>query len=458
MLRDSQAAYINRMRRGDSLIRVGSIWYGTDALTTVPNIYYFGNKQMQTVLPVRAESAISFSTSMPPTDTIQIELVVNYAAFRTHVQRLCAQTQISPVLPVLNPAVAAIVQPVQTNKHVYAAYGFREVNDQDIRDSSNRAKLIEMYCSVPVQMRVDALAIETIRGAPRNVRILLRVARVLTSNIYGDRVQYVKTMEGALAQQNYIREVVTEGGDNFQIDAMASMLGVDVDGLRDMISAMQGPSAGSAEPGAIMPGEVIDIMAPDIYVVRLATGAAITVMPYGVECFNDMEKLRRYGLESLTEQAGLSGQIGASNDRVKSSLSTFLIPTSGTAGTGAVDSAVNLTVIERGPITLLDGVGGTATQGNEIHFCLINHAVLGDIGNTLLSRGEGFPSPRFSNAKVNTEYITARNEARAAGDVAIQVQLAPNQIGDMCPAAMVRTNRAKLPWSLRADLRGMLGR
>jgi len=446
------------MRRGESLIRIGSIWYGADALTTVPNIYYFGNKQMQTVLPIRAESAISFSTSMPPVDTIQIELVVNYAAFRSHVQRLCAQTQVSPVLPILNPLIASITQPIQTNKQIYAAYGFREVNNQDVRESTNRSKIMEMYCSVPVQMRMDMLAIETIRGAPRNVRILVRVTRVLTANIYGDRVQYVKDMDGAVAQQNYIRDVVTEGGDDFQIDAMASMLGVDVDGLREMIAAMRGPSVTAMEPGAVMPGEIVDIVAPDIYLVRLANSAVITVMPYGVECFNDLEKLRRFGLESLAEQAGLNSQVGAANDRTKAALGTFLLPNSSTPGATATDSSVTVTVIETGPITLLDGIGGAANSTNEIHYCLINHQVLGDLGNTLISRGDGFHSSRFANAKVNPDYVRARNEARALGDTQVQVQIAPNFLGEMCPAAMVRTNRARLPWALRAELRGALGR
>lgn len=127
LLVDTLAPYIDRMTDPNSmetLLRIGHIWYG-EAGTTVTGVYYFANKNIMTAIPLRTESALSFSNSTPPTDSVQIEIIVHYGKFKTHIQKLLAAIQVSPVLPIINPLIAAITQPVVLNKNIYLAYGFK---------------------------------------------------------------------------------------------------------------------------------------------------------------------------------------------------------------------------------------------------------------------------------------------------------------------------------------------
>jgi len=479
MLKDKQKRQIDRMTKGDALLRIGNIWYGEDDRSTVTNIYYFGNKRIQTLLPIRAESAISFSQSMPPMDTLNVELVVNYAAFRTHIQSLTAQAQISPVLPVMNPVIAAMTQPVQLNKRVYLAYGFTDVNKEEILQSTNERRLMEMYSSVPVQMRIDSMSIETMPGTPRDIRIILTLTRALTSNIYGDRVQYVTSMEDAIGQHSYIKKVLSEGGDNLQGDAIAAMMGTDVEGMRGMIDAMRNPEVITQEVGAVLTGSIKELLGPDLYRVELSNGSYVTVMPYGVEALNSLDKLKAFGLESLQASAGLGGEIGASIRMCN----TWLRTTMGMELTGImrstmgtmINSNVQMTVIERGPITRLDGDRATDVgTGNLIYYCLINHLTLSDIGNTLIAMGHGFHSPRYVESKVPAEYRTARTNARNAIRRTIRERVAAlrddsgpdleaegvstNSNPERTAAMLYQLNKAKYPWEQRRELRRELGR
>lgn len=461
--------YISRMTKGDPIMKVGSIWYGVEPGTTVSGISYFGNKQMTTLLPIRTESAISFSTSKPPIDTLQIELIVNYSRFRTHIQRLTAQTQISPVIPIQNPVVAAIAQPVQTNKEVYVAYGFGNVNESDIKKSIAKKTLMKMYSTAPVHMRIDGVHIETIPGSPRDVRILLKVTRVLTANIYGDKVKYVKTMEDAVSQFTYINSILEEDGDNRQGDAIAAMVGIDPDAIRHMMDEMETPLSPGEDLGSSMRGVIAQVIAPDIYAITLSSGRNIIAMPYGVECLNGLEKLRLFELDKYAEDAGVYGELGRSIEEMNSFLEVqfgFMDYINGLVGEEP-SSNVDVTVVEKGPIHRLDSVYNSNDTDTSIHYCLINHEILGDLGNTLISLGHGFPTSMYDSRLVPSEYDEARTEAmtRVAEEIerATSVKESSSSIKtwdsyEVSPAALVLGETLSSPSAMRAYLRGLTGR
>lgn len=448
MLKNNEKTHIDRMKHGESLLRIGAIWFGNDSKSTVTHIYYFGNKQIETLLPIRAESALSFSSSKPPLDTLQAEIIVNYDAFQTHVQRLMASVQISPVLPVLNPVIAAITQPVIHNKQVYAAYGFSTINDDDVINGTNNSKLMDMYASTPVQMRIDTISIETITGSPRDIRIILKLTRVLTANIYGDRVTYVRTMEDAIKQHAYISKITSETGDNAQEDAIAAMCGIDVSGMRAMIDEMRSPLRDTNEIGVTFRGVITDIIAPDMYAIRRADGTSLIGMPYGVECLNGFEKLQAFGLESHAFSAGLSRSVGSAITKAKHYLTTAL-----RTSHSSTNNSVNLMVIEKGPITMLDGLVHVNNQtGYEIYYCIITHPTLFDIGNTLLSHGHAFESPCYAPEKVPPEYDRARRKAKNMARKQSTEKTRDNS------ALLVQQDSTLLPWTMRKTLRRLVGK
>ena len=79
LLADTASSYIERMTDPyamETLLRVGHLWFGETG-TTVTGVYYFANKNIQTAIPLRTESALSFSSSTPPIDTFQIEIMIH---------------------------------------------------------------------------------------------------------------------------------------------------------------------------------------------------------------------------------------------------------------------------------------------------------------------------------------------------------------------------------------------
>jgi len=177
--------------------------------------------------------ALAFSNSRPPIDSIQADIVIHYSAVQSHLQKLFAMTQVAPVVPVMNPLIAAMTQPIERNIRVYKSYG--HAFDMTTMTDADRMNL---YSSVPVQMKIDHISVQTIPEASRDLRILIRLVRVLTANSYGDRVQYVTTVDGAYRQHQFIEKARNHGGDTVQTDAIASMLGIKADRFRYMIQKM----------------------------------------------------------------------------------------------------------------------------------------------------------------------------------------------------------------------------
>lgn len=295
MLSTNNKANIARMAAGESLLRIGPIWYGEDRNATVNAFTVFSQKNVETLLPIRAEAAISFSNTKPPVDSIQVELVVDYRNYATHVQRLFAALQVSPVLPVMNTALAALVQPVDLNKRVYEAYGHNvdELTD-DAREGriASEQKLMQVYSSVPIQMRVGPVRLASIDEHPRDLRLMVTLTRVLTANSYGDRVLYAVTTEGARQQNAYLHDVLRQGGDNRQIDAMASILAIPADNIkriRDEIAAAG--TQRDVEPVSAVLDSILDI---DLYKFMVGSRPMIVKL-HGVETLISSHFLRRAG-------------------------------------------------------------------------------------------------------------------------------------------------------------------
>ena len=272
-----------------SLIRVGDIWHGDDDLVTVANVIYFANKNIVTIQGLRTEAALSYSNSNPPVDTIQMELVVHYSRFKSHVQRLFALVQITPVLPVMNPVIAAITQPMGLNKPIYRAYGISHML-YDNPGSQETAALMRAYSSVPVMMKIDNIHLESIDQAPRDLRIILRVTRVLTANTYGDRVEYVKDMKSATIQDEYMHDIVEYRKDSNQIDSLSRMLGINVPDMRRMIEEIRRPAPGipSGEKNTAVDGKDFEALGGDLFkfkrVGQISRGATKEIATiYGID-------------------------------------------------------------------------------------------------------------------------------------------------------------------------------
>ncbi len=447
--------YVALMAKGEPIARIGALWYGADPGTTITNIYYFGNKNIQSVMPIRAESAISFSTSSPPVDTMQMEIIINYSLFRSHLQRLMAQIQVSPVLPIQNPVVAALVQPVQTNREVYAAYGFgRDVDRPEVRESRDRSTLMRMYSSVPVQMKIDNAAIETIPGSPRDIRVVLRLTRVLTASIYGDKVEYIRSMDGVLNQHMYINEILKEGGDNKQIESLASMFGIDAPALQDMLKQMRTPLSPGEEIGTVLNGRVEEVLAPDIYRVMTENGDSILVMPYGVECLNSQKKLEMFDMESRADDALLSDVFGTNVEQVMNKLNLAFGLSSDSKSDKPLNN-ISMEVIAKGPIFMLDKDTKKETSV-LIHFCIISHDGLSDVGNTLLATGQGFETlpPVYDAALVPGGYNAARSKAVDQGNTLAKQQISGlSPTPEVCARAIVQIKSQRKPWDMRYALR-----
>lgn len=251
LLTETQASNIGRMVNGDSLVRIGPIWYGTDNMVTVPSLRYMTNKQVDIIPVLRAESAVAFASSRSPIDTIQIELVIHYSRFASHIQKLVALSQVNPVVPVMNPVIALLTQPIGPNKEVYVAYGYDEASTYNMEAAttdteagrSARDRAIRMYCSVPVQCRIDNIRISSMPGASRDLQVLVTVTRILTANTYGDRVQYVKTLADAVSQFQYIDGVTRALPDTPQVKAISRIVGVDYEKLEEMLQKLKDQAA-----------------------------------------------------------------------------------------------------------------------------------------------------------------------------------------------------------------------
>ena len=238
MISDHLHNKIERMTSGDSLMMLGNLWFGEDDQTTVSNIYTFGNKGIDMVRGIRMESAIAMSTSGRITDSIQIELTVNYSRFRSHIQRLFALIQVTPVIPVMNPLAVCLLMPIELNLLQYVAYGLVDPQFLEKRDLYTKESLMRIYSSIPIQCCVDNIRLSSQREISRDVTLLVTLSRVSTANSYGDVVKYVKTLDDAITQEKILRKLFEMGGDSKQTDVFSHMFGSKIEDIRDMMNSM----------------------------------------------------------------------------------------------------------------------------------------------------------------------------------------------------------------------------
>lgn len=216
-------------------MRIGHLWFGADRLTTVSGISYFSDKKIQTYLPLRADAALALSKGQSPLDSIQVELVINYDNVAKHLQGLMAMIAISPVLPVMNPVVAVITQPVHLNTPVYESYGFN--TELLTGDKVSFADTMAAYSGTPVSMNIDTVSIQSVGS--RDLSIIVRMTRVLTSPSYGDCVRYVKTFNDALVQHRILEGSNQVNRENTLCEVIGEMIGVNNSEYQEMMRALQ---------------------------------------------------------------------------------------------------------------------------------------------------------------------------------------------------------------------------
>lgn len=288
----SNSDQILRMMNNGSLLRIGDIWFGNIEGAEVTGLMYFSNKEIQTVQPLRADMALSFSRSLPPTDTMKIELMVHVNNYQSHVQRLCASTEITPTLPVMNPTVAAILQPVHTNKRVYDAYGHSssfltgsEVTNKD---------LMYAYCTTPVQCHIDDIMMSY--AGPADIRIEIQLTRTMTANSYGDRVLYCRSIEDAYIQHQYLRNFEHLRKDSETLKLFGNFFHVYDSGIDTMVQELQK-----------LPDRIVDSYSPErATITEINDGDTAELITQSGKLLN----IRFYGIDTPETESAFIGMIG----------------------------------------------------------------------------------------------------------------------------------------------------
>lgn len=248
-LTETSKTEIDRMSSGGSLLRIAYLWFGIDKYTTVANLYYVTNKRVRAIPALRAEAASAFTDSKAPIDSVQIELILHYSKFSSHLAKLFALSQITPVIPVMNPLIASILQPLDLNKEVYIAYGYKNLVDrvsfENIGNTNSLSKDIEekniirrLYSSVPVQTHIDSIHVGTIKGSPRDLRVIIRITRVATANIYGECVKYVESLDDTIKQTKHINKILDANAGSDQMRILGNLMGTNTENLLNMIESV----------------------------------------------------------------------------------------------------------------------------------------------------------------------------------------------------------------------------
>ena len=439
MLASSQRENIGRLVNGEGLLRIGHIWYGENDVSTATSIYYFGNKKIQTVIPIRTESALSFSSGTPPIDTLQVEIVVKYRGFRDYIQSLFAQLQITRVLPVINPTIASIVAPVQLNKDLYAAHGYHDiVNDTSIINSSSasaRSKLFKMYCSVPIQMRIDQAMLSSIKGAPGSFRLLITLTRALSSNIYGDKVYYIENMDGSIEQEKYMKKYAEYGGDNERIKTVARMIGVPVSKYERIIESLKSALNGNYSNTESVSYKITDVLSMSMYLAEDFKGNKVYLSPYGVEGLITLGTSEMFGIPFESCYPKSVDVIKQTADDVRKLSDIF-----------RNEGTVTVRKIETAGISYLDGIRNRNERPQIIYGIIITPSY-GDVANYLIKEGYALQSPSYDEGKVPDDYKKARIEV-AGVDATTERRAKGTGI-----YRWLKTNTINYPWITRKEAR-----
>lgn len=437
MLSVSQKEYIDKLVKGEGLMRIGHVWYGKDDLSTVTSIYYFGNKKIKTVLPIRTESALSFSIGSPPIDTLQVEIVVKYRGFREYIQKLMSQLQIAKVLPIINPTISAITAPVQLNKELYAAHGYNDiVNDTNIINSTSesaRDRLFKMYCSVPIQMRIDQVILSSIKGAPGSFRLLLTLTRALSSNVYGDKVNYVTTLPGAIEQERYLKKYAEYGGDDERIKTIAKMMGVPVSKYENIIESMKSALNGTFSTLETSSYKITEVLSTTLYRAEDSKGNKVYLSPYGTEGLITAKSAEVFGIDFSVCYPTSVDVIRQTLNDVKYLGDIF-----------RQDVTLTVRKVETAGISYFDGIRNR-NEMPQIIYGLIISKTLSDVGNYLINTGYAFQSPSYDESKVSADYREAREYAVNYPST--------KRLEEKGIYRRVKNDTLKYPWTTRKEAR-----
>lgn len=447
MIKSNQKEYISRLHNGEGMIRIGTIWFGKDDLSTATSIYYFGNKKIQTVVPIRTESALSFSNSTPPVDTLQVEIVVKAGGYKEYIQKFFAQLHVARVLPVINPTIAAITMPVQLNKDIYAAYGYSDiVTNHDILNSVKEEhddSMFKMYCSVPVQMRVDQIMMSTMRGNPGSYRMLITLTRALTANTYGEKVEYVKTFKESLDQEQYLYKYREYGGDDPKTKAIGKMVGFPVSKYSYIIDSLK--SATAIKPGMSSQGgeyTITEVLSATLYRAIDPNGKEILVAPFGVETFMSEKVAELFGIEysdCYTNTPAILELITALTNHYTNIFK-------------AGNNKIKVTPVETAGMSYFDGILNQSEYPKVIYG--IVDCYLGNINNLLILRGDAFhESPTYSSYRISKDIEAKRDEA-ISGFVSNMYELdIKGNILKYSITQYISNDNVGYPWIMRKKLR-----
>lgn len=206
--------YLKRILAGEPIIRLGHIWYGVDSRTTVTSVVFSPSQNVQTVRGLRTDAALAFSPRRrPPEKTVVVTIVVAYDAFPTHIQEFEAMLRVTPIISVQGSLINTLIDPA----------GVR----------AEEGVVQEHF------MVVDNVEYSTIDAAPRDIRMTVILTKVATPFLKDDTQRYIKTLDGALRQAEVMQRMKECRGDSPTIEAIATMLGVNVDKYQQMVYAMR---------------------------------------------------------------------------------------------------------------------------------------------------------------------------------------------------------------------------
>lgn len=223
----------NKMAQGSAIVRIGHIYYGWhenkhDRQVTPSNISDYSNKQVATFQPLRTEAASSFAKVSSPIDKVQLEFVISKARYSTHVQELYAMVLITPVVPIHNPMIASIMQPYFLDEKTYYNYG------HFINDTTDDLSLMRAYSYVPVMCRIDSISMSSIPSHPDDIRLIVTISRVITSNCYGDINLYTNTLDDMYKQEDLLNEFENLQYDNPFVEKMCDSVGIKASRSKDI--------------------------------------------------------------------------------------------------------------------------------------------------------------------------------------------------------------------------------
>lgn len=236
---------------GAAIMRLGHIFFGwrngaRDREVSLIGINDYSNKQVISFQTLRTESAMSFASSASPVDDIQIEMIINKSRYSDIIQELYALTLVTPVVPLHNALIASIMQPVYTDEKVYFHYGF------DISPDSTYTELMKAYAFTPVMVRINNITQSNIETKPDDIRLVLSVSRVITSNCYGNVNLYLKSLDDMLLQEDVFTGAEDMCHDNAYVNKIGDILGLNMVNIKSTLEKIKMYSSmGSLPPSEL---------------------------------------------------------------------------------------------------------------------------------------------------------------------------------------------------------------